>query len=421
MRTPFPSAGLVVSFGLVLAVVPAVTACGADADPDVRPAFTVTDSAGVEIAVTAFSEPAPETGWTVDAASETEFGGGGDEVHFTWIRAATQLPDGRVVALDPRLQELFVFAPTGELLTRAGREGDGPGEFKRPGGVLHLGGDTLLVYDSSHMRFSLFDTDGTFLDDRRLEQPDGAEDAARLTLYGAVDAVGDTITLRGEGFAFRSSDSGDYVWENPTLRYTSDGTRVGEVAEPTKMWFYGTPDGPRSRLFGGAQDVAAGNGLVYVGDREHYEVRVYEPAHGLVRIDRLVRPRRPVTDEIVESYMTFLSENAPASADRERMLERMEQQPRADSLPWIQDLLPDASGNVWVMEYRVPGQDSGAVGVFSVEGEWLGAVSLPAAFRPLEIGEDYVLGVRTDELDVPHLVRYGLERDGPPMETAEGR
>lgn len=397
-------------------------ACG-DAGPesDAGSAFSLTDSAGVELAVTTFPQPVPRTGWAIDASSEVAFGEtGDDEIHFVWIRAARQLPDGRVVAIDARAQELYVFGPTGELLARAGREGDGPGEFKRPAGVEPIGGDTILVYDASHMRFSLFDTHGVFLDDRRLEPPEGGEDAPRLTIYAAVDAVGDTVTLRGTGFSFRSTSSGDYVWENPTLRYTSDGSLVGEVAEPTKMWFYGTPDGPRSRLFGGGQDVIAEEGLVYVSDRERYEVRVYDPPRGLVRIHRLERPRRPVTDETIDRYRAELAENIEDPQNLERMLEYVENAPVADSLPWIQNVMADPLGNVWVMEYEGPGRDSAAVGVFSAEGEWLGAIRLPPSFRPLEIGDEYVLGVVTDELDVPHLVRYGLEREAPPMETTGG-
>ena len=82
----------------------------------------------------------------------------------------------------------------------------------------------------------------------------------------------------------------------------------------------------------------------------------------------------------------------------------------ADSLRWIRDFVPDGLGNVWIFEWALPGRDSPSVGVFSSAGEWLGAVGLPPRFRPLEIGEDYVLGVRTDELDVPRLVRYRLAR-----------
>ena len=98
----------------------------------------------------------------------------------------------------------------------------------------------------------------------------------------------------------------------------------------------------------------------------------------------------------------------------------MAQQPVADSLPWIQGFMADAAGNLWVTEYQLPGQDSAAVGVFSAAGEWLGAVRMPPNFRPLDIGEDYALGVLIDELDVQHLVRYELKRDAPPMETAGG-
>lgn len=407
--------------GLAAVVGLTFVACGADSGSNAAPAFSLTDSAGVALAVTSYSESLPEIAWTIDAVPEVVYGeSGADEVQFVWIRAARRLPDGRVVALDPRLQTLFVFSPEGDLLAQAGREGDGPGEFKRPGGAVSLGGDTILVYDASHMRFSLFDTDGNFLDDHRLEKPEGGEEVPRLTLYGLVDAVGDTLTLRGEGFSFRSNSSGDYVWENPTLRYTSDGTLVGEVAEPTRMWFYDTSDGPRTRLFGGAQDVMAVNGLVYIGDRERYEVRIYDPPRGLVRVDRLERPRRRVTDETVQRYRDRLAENIEDPDRLKQRLEFVDKSPVADSLPWIQNVTADALGNVWVTEYAVPGQESPAVGVFSAEGEWLGTVQLPPNFHPLDIGQDYVLGVLRDELDVQHLVSLRLEREAPAMETAGG-
>lgn len=417
MRIPSPRPGFVPAVGRLLIVAVALAACGADSESESSSssAFSLTDSAGVQLAVTRFSEPVPRVGWAIDTASEHVYGQGeaGDDVHFTWIQTATQLPDGRVVALDPRAPGLFVFAPTGELLVRAGREGDGPGEFRRPAGLVHLGGDTILVYAARQMRFGLFDADGSSLADRRLERPDGGEEAPRLTMYALVDAVGDTVTLRGEGFAIRrSAASEDYVWENPTLRYTIDGSPIGEVAEPAKMWFYGTPEGPRSRRFGGAQSVTAKDGLVYVSDRTRYEIRVHDPPAGLIRIARLERPRRPVTNEMIEAHRDALTERITDPNALRRTLAFMESSPVADSLPWIRDFVPDALGNIWIFEWALPGRDSPSVGVFSPAGEWLGTVALPPGFRPLEIGEDYVLGVRTDELEVPRLVRYELERDG---------
>jgi len=42
----------------------------------------------------------------------------------------------------------------------------------------------------------------------------------------------------------------------------------------------------------------------------------------------------------------------------------------------------------------------------------LGIVALPARFRALEFGGDYVLGVRRDELDVERLELYPLRPTG---------
>jgi hypothetical protein len=48
--------------------------------------------------------------------------------------------------------------------------------------------------------------------------------------------------------------------------------------------------------------------------------------------------------------------------------------------------------------------------VFSPEGEWLGEVTMPRAVTPLEIGADYVLGLRFDEMDVEHVQILGIRK-----------
>lgn len=398
----------------------ALAACADSGGPAAgAPDFTVRDSAGVELAVTSFAEPAPVTGWTIGDLPEAVYGESDDPVQFVWIRSALRLPDGRVAAIDGRANELFVFGRDGELTARAGGTGDGPGEFQRPAGLVRLGGDTLLVYDSDHRRFSLFDTNGNFLDDRRLEIPAGGADAPRLGIYETAVASGDTVTLIGTGFGFSSSSTGDYAWENPTLQYRADGAFLGDVAEPTKFWFYGTSGGPTGRVFGGLQRAAAAGGNVYVGDRERYEVRVYSSKGDLVRVDRLVRPRRPVSDDMVKRYRSAFAARVDDPEERRQMLERLDQRPVADSMAWISDIRVDALGNLWVTESTVTSDDPATTGVFAADGQWLGTVQIPDNFHPLDIGEDYLLGTLIDELDVPHLVAFGLEREAASTETTE--
>jgi hypothetical protein len=48
--------------------------------------------------------------------------------------------------------------------------------------------------------------------------------------------------------------------------------------------------------------------------------------------------------------------------------------------------------------------------VYSADGEWIADVTLPARFRLMEAGFDYVAGVIRDPNDVEHVVIYPIDR-----------
>ena len=54
------------------------------------------------------------------------------------------------------------------------------------------------------------------------------------------------------------------------------------------------------------------------------------------------------------------------------------------------------------------GQIQYLASVFHPDGRMLGTIAMPEAFRPLEFGDDWVLGVQRDESDVEQLVAYAL-------------
>jgi hypothetical protein len=58
--------------------------------------------------------------------------------------------------------------------------------------------------------------------------------------------------------------------------------------------------------------------------------------------------------------------------------------------------------------YRLPWDRGTQWDVVAPDGRWLGSIALPEGFRPFEIGSDYVLGSRVDELGVERLVLFGL-------------
>lgn len=46
--------------------------------------------------------------------------------------------------------------------------------------------------------------------------------------------------------------------------------------------------------------------------------------------------------------------------------------------------------------------------VFDPEGRWLGGIAMPVGLEVTEIGEDYILGIWKDDLDVAYVRMYEL-------------
>lgn len=66
---------------------------------------------------------------------------------------------GNVYVMDSKAQHIKKFDATGKFLKLIGREGQGPGEFSRPSGLV-CSADKLVAFDMMGFRFSLFNLDG---------------------------------------------------------------------------------------------------------------------------------------------------------------------------------------------------------------------------------------------------------------------
>ena len=80
------------------------------------------------------------------------------------------------------------------------------------------------------------------------------------------------------------------------------------------------------------------------------------------------------------------------------------------TMPAFTTFVVDPERNLWVREYRRPGGDGERWTVFDSEGLMLGTLSAPLRFRFTDVGADYVLGIRTDDLGVEHVQLYRLEK-----------
>jgi hypothetical protein len=397
----------------VAAVVALLTlaACGDAADPGSEPEVLVTDSAGVRIVTNPATSP--ELGWTVSESPLVSIGGSNaaEESQLFRVRGAVRLSDGRIVVANSGSHELRYFSADGAFLSATGREGEGPGEFQGIWLVHLLGGDTLLVYDQRNRRTSVFDPQGRFL---RTIEPERTTD---VQFSSVIDFFADGSTL-SQGFV-QTGDSppeGLQRFGSNVYHFSATGELQAELGlyRSSETYFVPIDGGGFSfwdPVFGrSSYRVAAGDRFVYA-DNEAFDIQVSDP-DGMLRMRIRRSGEAPRVDRgHVEAFASQrLGEMGDDNAARE--FERiMTEIPIPERFPAHGRILEDALGLLWVEVYRLPGDETMAWDVVGTDGVILGRVTFPEVLDLVfEIGEDYILGLLRDELDVETVRMYGLMR-----------
>jgi hypothetical protein len=391
-----------------------ITACGdggSTLTDGVAGEAIVRDSGGVRIVENHAPSWAAGTGWRLADSPRLDLGSldGPEAMQFFQISDGAWLSDGGFVVSGFGSHDLRRFASDGRHVWTAGREGDGPGEFRGLMSVAAGPGDTLLTYDFRHRRISRWAPDGSFLDARALEGveeggfpfvqtllPDGR--AVYSFLYFAMNELPAPGEVRRDPIEVRIAAPGDSValplGEFPGTERVI--MRQSETASGARV-ISGSP--PFARVTATAADPAG----VWVGDSDLPQVLRYDMNGKLVAVVQLPFEPVPVTPDLVARALAEQLDEADDQEERDLARQRWEELPLPEFLPWFEDLVVDRAGNLWVRAYQAPGVEIRTWHVFTTDGEWLGAVEFPDRFSPLEIGDEFVLARFGDELDVEHV------------------
>lgn len=375
----------------------ALSACG-DAP---LPVLEVADSSGITIVTNRASpEAIPETALT-DRLLQFGSVEGSPEDQLFRVMDGRRLDGGNLLILNAGSQELRVYDAEGRFRSATGREGDGPGEYRFPYRMYPIPGDSLLIYDPGLRRFTVLGPDlvssRTFTPSRAmLNQPQLAGlmgDSVAVThepLFDIPDLGFDTIYTR---VAFVRLDG------TGTDSLLVPGQRMGRIG-PLRGGFVGSPFfEPPPTLIADAAGVWAGTGRVP-------EVSLFDAQGRRTRIVRWSTELAPVTDEDVALEVEARVRN---SGEREGELRGWwADAPAAEHHPVYDEFRLDKRGRLWVREHARAGVAEGNWLVFGREGVLLRRVRMPATLNVLEIGDDYVLGVHTDELDVEYVQLWRL-------------
>jgi hypothetical protein len=179
----------------------------------------------------------------------------------------------------------------------------------------------------------------------------------------------------------------------------------------------------RALLFSGRTAVAADTDEIFVGlPFDSYEVRAYRSDGTLSRIIRRTFDPVAVADRDIESLVDRRLAQLEGEWSEAEVRNAFRELKRADVMPafgvpeWPgperagPPMLVDDAENLWVFEYYRPGEYANEWTVFDPEGAWLTRAELPDRFIPTHIGEDFVLGHWIDDLGLPHIRLYELEK-----------
>ena len=391
-----------------------------------QPAFTTWDSAGIEIVVNHAPEHAAGEFWTFDTVPEIVLGGAedlgalaNDPSQLIWeVVGLVRLEDGRVAVLSSMGKQLLLFEPSGALSRTIGRGGEGPGEFTRPEWLQYLPPDTLVVWDYFLRSVAYFDTAGTLLRQRRVDQALLREAGASGEAFVRPLPDGTfVVSVRGGPDNERVESMG---WNPRTSSLQTFGGRVGNYAR--------IDDSYRPQVLGPRSGIATGGDppSIYLSGRGRNEIRQLSLDGAVLRIIRRTTDPIPVTDRAYQNILerAYLSAEAMGSPVPREIIEQMIE--REETHPPMAGIIVDPEGYLWVREWS--GSESGTPdqwSVFNPEGRWIGVLPFPWNIDPAEenscggntrvrcwVDRDFLLAVRQDEFGVERVEGYRIRRGG---------
>jgi hypothetical protein len=366
----------------------------------------IMDSAGVRVV----ANPAPgATGpfFRLSARPKAAIGTveGAPEYQLFQVNAGVVLGGGTIVVVNGGKQEFRLYDETGKHLRTAGRKGGGPGEFAGISLVGVLPGDSLVFADTQQKRYSVFTSAGEFV--RSIPAP-----ADLGIVPGAVGLLGNRrmvvlprpmpTPVERTAVARRPQT---VVWFDP------DAGSVQSFAQfPGLETFEMVPMNMMPLVFGRGLDVTARGDRIAVGNNDAYSVRVYDASGKLLRVVRQRRDPAPVSESDWQNAVPpAFRPGAPASARPSPFKAAYDQQPHLKSKPLFGNLRFDQAGNLWVQEYKENNfVEDESWQAFDTNGVFLGRLNLPTRHTVLDIGADWILLRSRDELDVEHVLLYGL-------------
>lgn len=412
---------------VTVSVILLLAACaGAESRGDSRAWESVRDTVGDTVVVRTVSGSV----WGDTATLEAEMSigelEGADEYILGSVSALAVGPDGIIYVLDRQVPALRLYDSQGAYLDTWGREGEGPGEYKRPRALAARSDGRVLVRDPGAGRIMVYD-------------PQGLEEAT-WPIRGSFSTSRPLYLDRQDNAYYlllQESEGGLDAWRFNLIRITPDGT-FADTLTPPSTDFEAPYVEARSENSWSRTSVPFSPsdewhfsplGYFVFGISTRYAIELRKPGQPVLRIEKEYDPV-PVRSGEAAHQRDRITRNFRRSFGTWRW----NGPPIPDQKPPYDDFWVDDDGRIWVqvsqpgVEEENPAYDPDEEGstptvwterpafdVFDDRGRFLGHVRVPEGFStfptPVARGE-HVWAVIRDELDVQRVVRFRLRRGG---------
>ena len=290
-----------------------------------------------------------------------------DELLFGVLSQITSDDEGNVYVLDAQLHEVMVFSPSGEYLQSIGREGEGPGEFRRPSDLFLTPDGKVAVMQRMPGKIVLLSKDGAPVGNYPLPETDGM----RMFFGGRLagnDLVLSTATMK-------RNDSG-FEFVTSLIRIDATGKITAKYTEREDSRSFATMVADE-KSFGRNGQVWTTDfqGRVYTSDDfDGYTIHVWSTDGSLERVIEREYEHRMRSDEEKERATPRVRIRRRGGGGGE-MKFKMSDWDRD-----IQRMYPREDGTLWVLSSRGAfDAEEGTIGTFDIfdkEGRFTNQITL---------------------------------------------
>jgi hypothetical protein len=373
-----------------------------------RHLLVLTSAAVLTSSCRLLAQKVPE--WRLATAPSLDLGVADSSTTLYQVVGVLRLRDGRIAVANASTAQIRVFDRNGTPRTAFGRDGDGPGEFRRIWAMGRYRSDSIWVADQLGLAVTIFDDSGRYGRRFRLDAPLARRDAIYYAdLPHVLGTLHDGSVVIETPYALPLDVTpGDHWYEARLLRLSASGSRLNTLgtfaALPVRVRT-GGPRGTRDMpLSTGPFPTAVTDSGVLVGGGPSYALW-FVSIFGAISMLAAAPAGEPVRPEHVRLHEEELA--------RLRRIERPSR--RADSpvpsrFPPYVAVIPAPSGLLWLHGYDVPGTTSTICTIVRPHVGVVARVMVPVHFRPYAVDGETVLGVWRDDNDVEHIREYRILR-----------